>query len=179
MAHHAPLLAITLSPPDVYGRLLEGTGVRGARLKFHNDKPIFLQIVADIEDQILSGRLLPEARTPAIRDYAIAVEVNPNTVVRSFVLLEESGVIFKKRGLGYFIAPEARAIILQRNRNSFIAEELPETVRKMKLLDIPLKELVNLYQKEAGDQSPPPQEKDDNSRDITTDNNHPQKVIPI
>jgi GntR family transcriptional regulator len=118
-------------------------------LKFHNDRPIFLQIVADIEDQILSGRLQPEARAPAIRDYAITAEVNPNTVVRSFEILEDSGVIFKKRGLGYFVSPNAQDIIRNRHRDHFIEKQLPETIRKMNLLEIPLEKFLEIYQQET------------------------------
>lgn len=102
-----------------------------------------------MENQILSGRLMPDARVPAIREFAIEIEVNPNTVVRSYLLLEDAGVIFKKRGLGYFVSPDARQIILKRNRKNFTETQLPDVIRQMKLLGIELKEFMEIYENES------------------------------
>jgi GntR family transcriptional regulator len=119
-------------------------------MRFRSDKPIFQQIVEQIEDQILTGELVSDQRIPAVRDYAITVEVNPNTVVRSFLELEQSGVIFKKRGLGYFVSSDARQIVMDRRKTEFLEHELPEIVKKMHLLGIDLKYLQKLYESSNG-----------------------------
>jgi DNA-binding transcriptional regulator YhcF (GntR family) len=100
-------------------------------MSFHRDKPIFQQIVERVERAILSGELQEGARVPAVREYALEVEVNPNTVVRSFAELEAAGYIFKKRGLGFFVAAEARDKILAQRREAFLAHELPQMCATM------------------------------------------------
>ena len=122
-------------------------------MKFHGNRPIFQQIIEDLEEQIIRGRLAPEERIPAIRDYALAVEVNPNTVVRSFLALEEAGIIFKRRGLGFFVSPGARGKILARRRCDFVDSHLPETVRTMRLLDVGIDVLVDLYNRSAREET--------------------------
>jgi DNA-binding transcriptional regulator YhcF (GntR family) len=113
-------------------------------MSFHRDKPIFQQIVERIENAILSGALQAEARVPAVRDYALDLEVNPNTVVKSFAQLEQDGLIFKKRGLGYFVADQAREKVLARRRQDFFDHEVPQLLASMQLLNIAAEELLNL-----------------------------------
>jgi GntR family transcriptional regulator len=115
-------------------------------MRFRSDKPIFQQIIDQIEDQVLQGELLAEERVPAVRDYALTVEVNPNTVVRSFLELEQSGIIFKKRGLGYFVSGDAQQKILKRRRSEFLKHELPELIKKMHLLGIEFRHVQELYE---------------------------------
>lgn len=116
-------------------------------MQFGRGKPIFLQIAAHVEERVLSGELPPEERVPAVRDVAVALEVNPNTVVRAFTELEQAGVIFKKRGLGYFVAADARARILEARRAAFLAHELPGVVRAMILLGIGPEEIHTHYER--------------------------------
>lgn len=118
-------------------------------MRFRNDRPIFQQIIERLEEQILTGELRPEERIPAVREYAFAMEVNPNTVVRCFMELENAGVIFKKRGLGSFVSPDARKQIIQRRRHQFMSEELPNVVKNMHLLGIKIEVLEELYKREA------------------------------
>jgi len=111
-------------------------------MTFRAGTPIFQQIVDHVEERILSGELAPESRVPAVRDTALSLEVNPNTVVRSFLELEQAGVIFKKRGLGSFVSPDARALILARRRAIFLETEMPRFVRSMALLGIDLESVA-------------------------------------
>lgn len=105
-------------------------------MRFRSDRPIFQQIIEQIEARIVQGDLAADARVPAVREVALELEVNPNTVVRSFLELEQSGVIFKRRGLGYFVSADAKDQILDRQRKDFLEQELPEVVRKMRLLGL-------------------------------------------
>lgn len=115
-------------------------------MQFGRERPIFLQIASHMEERVLSGELPPEERVPAVRDVAVALEVNPNTVVRAFSALEQAGVIFKKRGLGYFVAPDARARIIEARRAAFVARDLPGFVRAMILLGIGPEEVSTHYE---------------------------------
>lgn len=105
-------------------------------MEFSGNKPIYLQIAEVICDRILSGELQPEARIPSVREYGAEIGVNPNTVMRTYEKLTADGIIFNKRGIGYFVAPDAIGIIRNVQRQHFLEEELPAILRKMQLLDI-------------------------------------------
>jgi DNA-binding transcriptional regulator YhcF (GntR family) len=72
-------------------------------MKFKESKSIYLQIADRICDEILQGQYKEEERIPSVREYAATVEVNANTVVRSFDYLQGQDIIYNKRGLGYFV----------------------------------------------------------------------------
>ena len=111
-------------------------------MEFDQNKPIYLQICDAICEQILDGRLSPEDRIPSVREYGADIGVNPNTVARSFEKLTDNGIIYTKRGLGYFVTSEARDIVLQMQKKRFLEEEVPAFLRKMKLLEIDSKEIL-------------------------------------
>ena len=114
-------------------------------MKFKESKPIYLQIADRICDEILQGKYKEEERIPSVREYAATVEVNANTVVRSFDYLQGQDIIYNKRGLGYFVHTGARECILELRKEVFLRDELPEFFRQIKTLDIPLKEVEKMY----------------------------------
>ena len=114
-------------------------------MKFKESKPIYLQIADRICDEILQGKYKEEERIPSVREYASTVEVNANTVVRSFDYLQGQDIIYNKRGLGYFVHTGARERILELRKEVFLRDELPEFFRQIKTLDIPLKEIEKMY----------------------------------
>ena len=79
-------------------------------MNFKESKAIYLQIADRICDEILLGQLGEEERIPSVREYAAIVEVNANTVMRSFDYLQSQNIIYNKRGIGYFVATGARAV---------------------------------------------------------------------
>ncbi len=111
-------------------------------MEFNENKPIYLQIADDICEQILSGKLEPGARIPSVREWGATIGVNPNTVARSYDELTDRGVIFQKRGIGFFVSENAREAILSAEKQKFITEELPELIKRANLLGINLKELI-------------------------------------
>ena len=114
-------------------------------MKFKESKPIYLQIADRICDEILQGKYKEEERIPSVREYASTVEVNANTVVRSFDYLQGQDIIYNKRGLGYFVHTGARERILELRKEVFLRNELPEFFRQIKTLDIPLKDVEKMY----------------------------------
>lgn len=114
-------------------------------MKFKESKSIYLQIADRICDEILRGQYKEEERIPSVREYAAKVEVNANTVVRSFDYLQGQDIIYNKRGLGYFVAQEGRERILGLRKEVFLKEELPEFFRQLKTLDISMKDVEKLY----------------------------------
>ena len=73
-------------------------------MNFNTEKPIYLQIVDVISDRILSGELKGGDRIPSVREYGADIGVNPNTMMRSYEKLTADGIIYNKRGIGYFVA---------------------------------------------------------------------------
>ena len=110
-------------------------------MEFKNHKPIFLQIAEHICDEILSGRYPEGERLPSVREYAADVEVNVNTVVRSYDWLSQKEIIFNKRGMGYFVSEGAAEIIRKSLRDTFFKETLQELIQQMEKLDIKVEEV--------------------------------------
>lgn len=111
-------------------------------MEFNGNKSIYLQICDAICEQILSGSLKPDERIPSVREYGAEIGVNPNTVMRSYEKLTNEGIIYNKRGIGYFIDPDAREVVLTAQRKEFIDNELPIILKRMKLLGIDPKEVL-------------------------------------
>lgn len=95
-------------------------------MEFDSNKSIYLQICDTICENILSGELAPDSRIPSVREYGADIGVNPNTVMRSYEKLTSEGIIYNRRGIGYFISPDAKEIVLQSQRNEFLSQELPK-----------------------------------------------------
>lgn len=114
---------------------------------FKESKAIYLQIADRICDEIVLGQYLEEERIPSVREYAAMVEVNANTVMRSFDYLQAQNIIYNKRGIGYFVVQGAKALILSLRRKIFLEEELDNFFRQLYVLDIPMEEIAVMYRK--------------------------------
>ena len=110
-------------------------------MDFDPNKPIYLQICDNICEQILSGAIAPEERILSVREYGASVGVNPNTVARSYEKLTDAGLIYNKRGIGYYVAAPAREIILEAEKQRFMQEEVPAFLKRMELLGIESSEI--------------------------------------
>ena len=111
-------------------------------MEFRKQKPIYLQIADRLMEQVLAEELKEEDRVPSVRDVAEAMGVNPNTVMRTFEFLQGEDIIYNRRGVGYFVSPDAKQKILAEQRREFLEEELPLIKQKMKILGIDPKELM-------------------------------------
>lgn len=111
-------------------------------MEFSQPKGIYQQIADQMRDRILQGEWLEGERIPSIRELAVEIGVNPNTVTKSYQTLTEQSVIENQRGRGYFVAASARQRILSDMREEFVREELPRLVRTMQLLDFDLDDLA-------------------------------------
>ena len=111
-------------------------------MEFKSHKPIFLQIAEHICDEILGGRYPEGERLPSVREYAADVEVNVNTVVRSYDWLSQKEIIFNRRGMGYFVGEGAAEHIRQSLRETFFKETLQELLRQMEKLGITVEEVT-------------------------------------
>ena len=105
-------------------------------INYKSTKGIFLQIAENICQQILAGKLNAGDRIPSVRDLSGEYEVNRNTLLRTYSLLEESGVFTNKRGIGFFVSENAVEIILEKEKKEFFQTEMPELIQKVKLLKL-------------------------------------------
>ncbi len=107
-------------------------------MQFSDDKPIWRQIYELIAMRILSGEWREEERIVSVRELAQEVGVNPNTVMRSYERLEADGIIFNRRGIGFYVSSGAVAHIRDIERSKFIEEELPKLVERLELIGLKL-----------------------------------------
>ena len=103
-------------------------------MEFDVNRPIYLQIYDTICDQVLSGALVPDGRIPSVREYGAQLGVNPNTIMRTSEKLTTDGIIYNKRGLGFFISQDAREKVLEYKKTEFVNETVPKIRRQLKLL---------------------------------------------
>ena len=111
-------------------------------MEFSEPKGIYLQIADQIRERVLQGDWRAGERIPSIRELAVDLGVNPNTVTRSYQKLMDRGIISSRRGLGYFVSADARERAREEMRDEFVRDELPRIVRTMRLLGIGPEELA-------------------------------------
>ena len=114
-------------------------------MNFKESRAIYLQIADRICDDILLGQYEEEGRIPSVREYASIVEVNANTVMRSYEYLQSQEVIYNKRGIGYFVSVGAKKKILSLRRKTFLKEELDYFFKQLYTLGISIKEIEKMY----------------------------------
>lgn len=113
-------------------------------MKFDEHKPIYLQISDTICEKILNDEYQEEERIPSIRELGGVLGVNPNTVMRSYEYLKSMEIIYDKRGVGFFISKNAKREVKKMYKKEFLNNELPEIIKKMRLLDIDVDEIVSI-----------------------------------
>ncbi len=114
-------------------------------MNFKESKAIYLQIADRICDEILLGQYREEERIPSVREYAAVVEVNANTAMRSYDYLQARGIIYNKRGIGYFVSPDAPKMIRTLRRETFLSEEVDYFFKQLSSLQISANELAEMY----------------------------------
>lgn len=114
-------------------------------MNFKENKAIYLQIADRICDEILLGQYQEDERIPSVREYAAVVEVNANTAMRSYDYLQSQGVIYNKRGIGYFVSLGAGQLILTLRKDYFLKEEVDYFFRQMYMLGISAAEMSAMY----------------------------------
>lgn len=98
-------------------------------------------------DEIVAGKYAVHERIPSVREYAVMLEVNTNTVVKTYDLLARGHIVYNKRGLGYFVNEGAKDLIIASRKKAFLEETLPELFRQMKLLGINIRDIEDEWLK--------------------------------
>jgi len=114
-------------------------------MDFKETQPIYMQIADWACEQILLDKWQSDNRAPSVRELGALLEVNPNTVVRSYDFLQTKEILVNKRGVGFFIAPNAADKIREFRKERFFEEELPVVFKTMRLLGIEINEIVKRF----------------------------------
>lgn len=114
-------------------------------MEFNNQQPIYLQIAEMICELILQKKYATDERIPSVREMAIQLEVNPNTVMRTYDFLQTNGMITNKRGIGYFVAADGIEKATSYLKTAFLEEELPKVFKTARLLQISFEELLGKF----------------------------------
>ncbi len=114
-------------------------------MEFRDNKAIYLQIAEYVCEHILLEKWKVDDKVPSVRELAVTLEVNPNTVMRTYDLLQNINIITNKRGVGFFVATEALENVKSYRKTQFMDDELPVVFRNVYLLNIGFDELEVRY----------------------------------
>lgn len=109
-------------------------------LDYRDPRPIYEQVAERITELVLTGVLPAHEKLPSVRQLAMELSINPNTIQRSYQLLEQSGVIYSQQGRGSFISEDFDAIRQEKRRE--LLSELERLAREALRLGISQKELT-------------------------------------
>jgi len=115
-------------------------------MEFRDNEAIYLQIAGFVTENILLGKWPMGQKIPSVRELAVELQVNPNTVVRSYEFLTNREVISNKRGIGFFANEDAVDKIKTYKKERFLKQELPEFFRNIYLLNISLEDISTRYE---------------------------------
>jgi GntR family transcriptional regulator len=109
---------------------------------FDERSPIYHQIAEAIKNDILSGELGADDQVMSTNQYAAFYRINPATAAKGFAQLVDEGIIYKRRGIGMFVSPDARERLLKQRRERFFAEVVDPMIDEARVIGVPLEEIV-------------------------------------
>ncbi len=110
-------------------------------MQFSESTAIYLQIADYVCERILLKEWPPGSRIPSVRELAIQLEVNPNTIMRTYDFLQQQAIIFNQRGIGFFASEDAPEQASRYRKKLFIEKDLPQFYRNLYLLGMSIEEV--------------------------------------
>lgn len=117
------------------------------QIKFDDEKPIFMQIAEGIEDGILIGAFEEENQIPSITELSVNYKINPATALKGINLLVDENIIYKKRGVGMFVATGACKQLKEKRKEQFFGNYIGALVEEAKRLEISCEEIISMIEK--------------------------------
>src|SRR5579863_2821673 len=114
-----------------------------------DSRPIFVQIAERIENDIIAGELPEESQAPSTNQFAAFYQINPATAAKGVNLLVDQGILYKKRGLGMYVAPGARARLLEKRREQFYDEYVAPMLQEAEKLGVTTEQLAEMIQRKV------------------------------
>lgn len=115
---------------------------RAVTVNFDDRSPIYRQIADRIEAEVLSGALAGDEQVMSTNKYAAFHRINPATVNKAFQQLVDDGILYKRRGIGMFVSPQARQTLRARRRKTFFSDVVDPMVAQARAIGIDVSELV-------------------------------------
>jgi DNA-binding transcriptional regulator YhcF (GntR family) len=116
-------------------------------MNFNEERPIFIQIAEGIEDAILSGAFQEESQIPSITEFSVNYRINPATALKGINILVEEGIIYKKRGIGMFVAEGAVKQLKGKRREQFFDSYVKSLIEEANRLGITKDEIISLLER--------------------------------
>lgn len=117
------------------------------QIKFEDDRPIFIQIAEGIEDSILSGAFPEESQIPSITEFSVNYKINPATALKGINLLVDQEIVYKKRGVGMFVAEGAVRKLRQKRKDSFYQDYIEVMIAEARRLELSAAEIKEMIEK--------------------------------
>lgn len=113
--------------------------------KFKSDRPIYIQLIEQIQLRIVSGEYSPGSKLPSVRDLAAEASVNPNTMQKALAELEQNGLLYSQRTSGRYVTEDEN--IIRKVKDTIALEEIKEFLQKMSKLGFSSQETISLIEK--------------------------------
>lgn len=116
-------------------------------------RALFLQIAESVEDSIVDGSLAEEAQAPSTNELAAFYRINPATAAKGVAMLVDKGVLYKRRGIGMFVAPGARDRVLAERRGLFADRYVDPLLAEARKLGLDADDLTRLIRDRAAERT--------------------------
>lgn len=117
------------------------------QVNFEDERPIFVQIAEQIEDAILSGAFPEETQIPSTTEISVGFKINPATALKGINILVDSGVVYKKRGVGMFVSTGAVKDLLEKRRKEFSEKYIAALVNEAKRLNLSKQDICSMIER--------------------------------
>ncbi|CAM4300275.1 GntR family transcriptional regulator [Saccharibacillus endophyticus] len=121
-------------------------------IPFDESRPIFQQIAERIEDDILNGTYAEEDQIISTTQFSRIFQINPATIVKGFGLLVNEDIIYKKRGLGMYVAVGAKEKIMAKRRERFYSDLVVKLLEEAEKLGMTTEDVIEMIKREKGEQ---------------------------
>ncbi|MGN1481280.1 GntR family transcriptional regulator [Porcipelethomonas sp.] len=118
------------------------------QINFDSEKPIFIQIAEGIEDAVLTGAFEEDSQIPSITDFSVNYKINPATALKGINILVDEGIIYKKRGVGMFVAQGAKEKLKEKRKDAFFDNYIKSMLSEAKRLGLTKKDIIDMLYKE-------------------------------
>ena len=117
------------------------------KLNFKSDVPIYIQIARQLEDEIFTGIYDEETQIPSTTEISVNFKINPATVLKGMNILVDENIIYKKRGVGMFVAEGAKAMIKKRRKDEFTENFVLALVNEAKKLELTMDDVIGMIER--------------------------------
>jgi len=116
-------------------------------VRFDDDRPIYIQLAEMLEDAILNGAYKEEEQIPSITEFSVAYKINPATALKGVNILVDANLLYKKRGVGMFVASGAREKLVKKRKEEFYRGFVEPAILEAIQLGVSKSELIEMIER--------------------------------